>query len=86
MRTVDGTNVNSGVSNNCGSGTVTFVPNAAGRYKYQCSIHPGMTGTLCVGDGSGSTCGAMAFAAGGAHWALAAALGVAAAVAAVALH
>ena len=31
-----------------GGGTFSFTPDKAGAIKYECTIHPGMTGTLTV--------------------------------------
>jgi len=31
-----------------GGGTFSFTPEKAGTIKYECTIHPGMTGTLTV--------------------------------------
>ena len=39
------------VSNNgATNGTVTFIPQSAGTYYYQCSIHSSMVGTITVVD------------------------------------
>ncbi|MGH2463898.1 MAG: cupredoxin domain-containing protein, partial [Candidatus Limnocylindrales bacterium] len=35
------------------SQTFALGPLAAGSYRFVCDVHPGMTGTLIVGDGSG---------------------------------
>jgi surface protein len=52
LKTVQGTGTNdliSGVANNgATNGTISWTPNAAGTYYYQCSSHNGMYGTITV--------------------------------------
>ena len=53
-----GSNVTTPTANGQGStgnATVSWTPNTAGTYYYQCSIHPGMIGTITVSSAPGGS-------------------------------
>jgi plastocyanin len=52
INSVQGTGTSNGVvvtNNGTSSGTITWVPTAAGTYYYNCQFHSGMTNTITVG-------------------------------------